>query len=653
MSALTLTSVSERLAALAQRAAACSGREAALRSQLEDASTRVAAAKGRAALHDEVQRVFEALQLKAHERSVGAFERLLTRLLGDVLPSEGNVRLSLGLRNNAPALDLYQEKGGALEDIYEANGGAVTNVISAGLRYIALSRTDNRKLMVLDEADCWVKPDRVPAFVKVLAEVAQATATQTFLISHHDIALFGDIVNVVELHTRCDGVRAATVRHAVHQWADDATPGIRAIELHNFRMHKGLVVPCPPGLTAFIGENNYGKSTAISSALRAVAYNQSDDSLISHGESEARVVIHLENRQRLEWSRKPSRNPVVQYALYEGDAQAPVASGKPASRGEAPQWVQDLLGVKKVDDLDIQLRQQKKPVFLLDEPASRRAEILSVGRESGHLKKMMGEYEAVRGEDRLTIKQGEAAATRLTAALGAVSHLSALCQQLHDFQEHFKRESAAVARVDALGTTLTRLSRLQRRATVLGGVLSISQIEELPTWSELESLQRLSSQISRLSKIQGVLARLPAAPRALPDDVADFRLANTVRSLVKYEARLHKLANVPRISGVPDLPDTTGLLRLGQALARCRSKLKALEKVPTSPLPLPDVAADTALMELVNKLENVSSRSKELQSQWEQAASVVAALKKEEAALVEEAGGLCPICGSHLEHQHG
>jgi ABC-type branched-subunit amino acid transport system ATPase component len=64
-----------------------------------------------------------------------------------------------------------------------------------GLRLIALSQLDeksHRKFVVLDEQDCWLRPDLVPRFMRIIHRIAEKLSFQVLVISHHDIDLFRD-----------------------------------------------------------------------------------------------------------------------------------------------------------------------------------------------------------------------------------------------------------------------------------------------------------------------------------------------------------------------------------------------------------------------------------------------------------------------------
>ncbi len=48
----------------------------------------------------------------------------------------------------------------------------------------------HRRFLVLDEQDCWLRPDLVPRLVKIVHEAGRALGFQVLMISHHDPALF-------------------------------------------------------------------------------------------------------------------------------------------------------------------------------------------------------------------------------------------------------------------------------------------------------------------------------------------------------------------------------------------------------------------------------------------------------------------------------
>ena len=72
-------------------------------------------------------------------------------------------------------------------------GGSVANILSVGLRMFALTSLDegqHRRFLVLDEQDCWLRPDLVPRLAKIVRDAADALGFQVLMISHHDVAVF-------------------------------------------------------------------------------------------------------------------------------------------------------------------------------------------------------------------------------------------------------------------------------------------------------------------------------------------------------------------------------------------------------------------------------------------------------------------------------
>ena len=585
----------------------CATRESTLRQ-------RVADSKGRLALVEQVDATLEQLQNRAHRRSVGAFERLLSAIVRDVLPEKGEVRLNLYQERGAPALDVQIDNAGSVEDAFDGSGGAVTNVLSAGLRFAALSRTGARRLIVLDEPDCWIKPERVAGFVRVLSDVARRAGTQTILISHHEPELFEDLVSLVKLTRGADGAAQVEVLRRAAEWPDDAVPGLRSIHLKDFRAHLDTRVPLFPGVTAVIGDNDLGKSTFAATSLRAVAYGDGDDTLIRHGAAEAQVTIEVENGRRVVWTRREkakSGQPKVSYSLYERGREEPVREGRPATRGGVPEWVSEVLGIARVGELDIQVGSQKSPVFLLDRPASLRAQILSVGRESGRLSALIERYGELKRTDRAQVRDGEVELARLGERLAACAVLPEVGDALARLAEDLKNIQAVHAQQGRLVALMDRIEALETHSRAAEACADA--LGDLPAPVELKETRELADLVSSIERLE---LRVSAAPPAvLPE--------------------------------VPQLHDTASVALAGQRIARLEKQL-----VGRVPLPeMPDVPQLHDLSGLVRVAGSVSSRATELdrcKRTLEEIDAQVREAHEREAAIIEEVGGVCPLCGGEL-----
>jgi DNA repair exonuclease SbcCD ATPase subunit len=664
-------------------------RESALARDAE-LTLKVGHAKARLALDEEVTAALERLQERAHQRAVGVFERLLSAIVSDVLPGKGDVKFELGTERGAPALDVQIDNGGAREDALGGSGGAVANVLSAGLRFAALSRTSNRKLMVLDEPDCWLKPDRVRAFIRVIAEVSEKARTQTILISHHEPSTFEGLVNIVRLVKDERGKPTTQVMEprSGAMWLDDDEPGLRSIRLINFRAHADTTLPLFPGVTALVGDNDLGKSTLAISALRAVAYGESDDTLIAHGATEARVEVQLERGRKIEWVRRLKGSPRILYALYENGEKT--HEGRPSGRRQVPTWVSEALGISRVDELDIQLGNQKVPVFLLTEKPSTRAQLLSVGRESGRLHALIDSYADLKRKDREQVREGEAEITTLRGRLANSACLPELATKLEALAVLASDVDTFTARQAQLAQFLARVDTIERRlATFRARAKALEVIPSVPTLAETARLGHLANTIARTAPAAALRREFPAVEvPALFDQSRFARVIATIERTSKVESvrvlpqvmlpelkgttrlaqiaemieRTSKVANLRRSFSTPVLPvltDNRGLVQLGQQMSRLQKRSALLAHLPA--LPARVEAAD--LGALARQIERLASRAQErtrAEQELRVATQAVAEARDRHNELIEAVGGICPVCDGELRsvsdgasHTHG
>lgn len=588
-----------------------SGTKAALEVRQNALVKKVGLAKGRLSLVEETDAALEGMQKLVHQRSVGVFEELLSAILADALPEKGPVRLELGTERGLPSLDINIQNGEDLEDALSGSGGAATNLLVAGLRFSALCRTNNRRFIVLDEPDCWLKPEHIPAFVKVLMGVSQQVGTQVIFVSHHDPAYFEGVVNMVQfsfVDKRTTEIQP--IEPKLGSWQDETTPGIRSIRLVNFRKFADVTIPLSPGITAFIGDNDLGKSHAAVGALHAVAYGESSDRDIRHQEEEAKIVITLENNVRIEWTRKRKGSPKVTYALYEGDTE--LHSGPPPSKGQVPEWVKERLGIMRACDLDVQLHSQKKPVFLLDEPASVRAQLLSVGRESERLHALIERYGDLKRKDREIVREGETELAEIEGKLQATECLKSI-------ESDFQHMSATLGGIETYSSRMTAIGKwLSRVKLILDRKNRASAEREvllaLPSSSpDLRDTRELSRTIEKIERSMRVASLRRDYPAVEPPVLMDLkRLADLGNRIAKLKAK----ASIKRLAPMPDrnvvLNDTETLKKTGLLLSA-------------------RVSAHQAAIRTLHETEN------EIKQAHEALAETVKAL-----------GGICPTCKGAL-----
>ena len=341
--------------------------------------------------YEAINAILECAQQAEHESTIGVYEKLLTALIEDTLDNNRKIKMNLAIERGMPALEIYSEKEeGKLEDIYSSNGGSINNIVSVGLRAISLIRSKKRRLLILDESDCWLKGDYIPKFGAVIQQLSERLGIQIVMISHHNEENFSDIRNKLSISRNGDTLKAewkSSYGSEPPKW-DLKDEGIRSLYLENFQSHKNTYIPLGKNVTLITGDNDIGKSVIVN-ALRAVFYGESNDTQINHQATETKVSVEFDRNKLLIWQRKLKGKPKVSYTLIDDKRGLDNPIHYYEGAKEVPDWVRIDFGIDYIDDLDVQLGHQKRPVFLLDEPNSKKAKSLAIGNNENYLFKMM------------------------------------------------------------------------------------------------------------------------------------------------------------------------------------------------------------------------------------------------------------------------
>ncbi len=145
-------------------------------------------------------------------------EQQLTLALKEVLEQNLSLKVSRDFKRGVATMSFHVERDGNAEDIMRGQGGSVANVLSVGLRLFALATLDpkkHRRFLVLDEQDCWLRPDLVPALVKIVRDAGRRLGFQVLMISHHDCAMFERYADrIYRFVPAADGVKVEMVAAA-------------------------------------------------------------------------------------------------------------------------------------------------------------------------------------------------------------------------------------------------------------------------------------------------------------------------------------------------------------------------------------------------------------------------------------------------------
>jgi DNA repair exonuclease SbcCD ATPase subunit len=145
------------------------------------------------AIADEVTVALEQLSEQLFRQLLDIVQDKLSIALQEILDQRIRFRAEADFKRGAATVDFWIERDGNREDVLRGQGGSVANILSVGLRLFALTTLDeshHQRFLVLDEQDCWLRPDLVPKLVKIVHDAGQALGFQILMISHHDVALF-------------------------------------------------------------------------------------------------------------------------------------------------------------------------------------------------------------------------------------------------------------------------------------------------------------------------------------------------------------------------------------------------------------------------------------------------------------------------------
>lgn len=196
-----LAALDERRDRASRRIARLEERRAILDADLSETRARLADLNARLGRADAVTKALEELTEGMFAGILGAIAERISAALVEVIGQP--IELVVDYKYHGAhglQIEFAVQRDGEKEDLLRGQGGSVTNVVSVGLRLFALVTLDekqHRPFLLLDEQDCWLRPDLVPAFVKIVREAADRLGLQTLMISHHQLEFFDDQATVI------------------------------------------------------------------------------------------------------------------------------------------------------------------------------------------------------------------------------------------------------------------------------------------------------------------------------------------------------------------------------------------------------------------------------------------------------------------------
>lgn len=566
-----------RIDKLTRDVAVLQGRRDAMNTREAEVTLKVAEAKGRKSMKDEIEGALEALQKMAHERSVGSFERMLTAITYDVLHDERmKIKLDLTTERSMPALNISACVSGNDEDI---TSGALANIASLGLRFITLARSGRSRFILLDESDCFVENGNVDNFFNVVDQLSRDAGIQAVVITHHDISAFEDRFRIYKIN-EIDSEDAWPRRtpELMSKGRMEAAPfqdqHFSFIEAQNFENYTRARIELSPGVTAITGKNFAGKSSW-ARMLRSAFLGESSDSNIRHGQTMTGVNIGFSDGRVLTHNRRTKGTPKGEFIMHTAESYDYACENpstwkkdefapRPLHHTETarlPEWVTTESGVGPVDGINVALWNQLNPVFMLDEPASKRASLLSVGRESGHLFAMNEIYKDDLRTDNLNIREGEVEISSIRKTQELMKPLDdlaisvdSLTQDFHALVEEAESLKKGIEIYEHLVTANEEMKYMNRWLDAVGSMESepaIERTEGLIAW-----LERVDAATQAVA--QKTDAQIPDVPQL--ESTQD--IVSLLQGLEEATASAALLGKMPSMPMLPEIENTEAIARL-------------------------------------------------------------------------------------------
>jgi ABC-type glutathione transport system ATPase component len=178
---------------LRERHAELRGQRKTLARERDEVSRALKELEAALELAPKVEQALEHLSEELFGRLARTLETHLTRALQEVLEQPIELKVRRDFKRGSATMKLFIERAGQEEDIIRGQGGSVANVLSVGLRFLALMTLDpklHRRCLILDEQDCWLAPELVPRLVRLVSQAARSLGFQVIMVSHHEVAVF-------------------------------------------------------------------------------------------------------------------------------------------------------------------------------------------------------------------------------------------------------------------------------------------------------------------------------------------------------------------------------------------------------------------------------------------------------------------------------
>ena len=633
----------------------------------------VSEAKTRLKYKDDVSTILEDFQNSAFKQSIDLYNQILNENSKAVIEHADSIKLVPLMSHGSQGLKIltYDKDNNEL-DLFKDAPGSVRNISAIILRAISVKVSNLRPFLCLDEPDHWISSARTEKFFnQVGRDLCTTQGFQILVISHHPTSIFknldAEIISVINKgHKHSDVI----IQNGT-QWTNNEQQGLRYLMLKNVAQFKETFIPLSPGLNVLMGDNGSGKSR-ITRALRAICYGDEDasDTIISHGQSNCEITLGLENDLKLVWSRDKKRNPKMQWILYDKNDEIYIHNGERCLGSDTkypPSWVADILNIKKYHDMDLQLVEQHDSLFILDKKPSERAKILNIGSINNFPASIIQAHKKQISEDRKLITDSGIQLSKMTERLKILENIRTISPNIEKINNDL---TVLEQNILSFGLIDDLYYNIYHGKIACHAYHDIDKIfDTLPSNIDIENdiltlkdISKITSDISSkkhtISESKEILTILSDIPEnitieeisPLEDKIKSLTIS---KEIIKFSSMLDKI-----LSDIPNLPDVLDTISDLENSVLKISKNSELLKVSLEKDEILN-KVDAIIMIDIEKTEDlekiilkISTNTKKI-SEYN---DLDIQINKELDDLYREIGEMaingCPLCGSHVSHEH-
>lgn len=570
--------------------------------------------------------LMQQLQFMLQQKNIAFFSDLISELTENVIQNKDlkkRINFDLSIKNSMPALRINALADNNVEDI---TSGGMKNVIATGLRVLSLWRLTggtndshkgtfiHRKFLFLDEPDCWIAEAAMPQYAKLLSQLSMNFGIQILTVTHKNPNYFKHYAKLYHIEKTDAGSEFELVSEPDWLGRNTSTNYIKSFTLKNFKAFKHAELELSDKFTVITGKSDTGKSVVME-AFNALVNNQSGDEVIRHHENKATVNVKLVRdgaEENVEWERVRKTNQnfpqKVRYRLFDETGKNTFSEYNSFS---VPDQIAAVLQMRKQDKVDIHLGFQDDMSFLFNPRITdqERAKILSLGKESSYVTKLMERLKSDTRELKSRIKVNE---TRYTTVREAVL----MCKSSEELN---------------IETNLKKLERFDK-------------VEE----QIVEEENQLLSDVERVERISAASEALQDKSVAITKHQFQFY---DCEALVLAAKKLKALSSLPSLIKVgTELPKIEDLSLLEHYLhtSEAVTGLKTVEIVKHN-IVLHDVEALIAAGKTLKTMQTALDKAK----QDADAIQELLSEKKVRLRQLEQELGTCPLCKqSFSQHAH-